>query len=40
MRTPMSFSSSGVTTMKMISITSTTSTSGVMLMLEFGSPAA
>ena len=35
----MSFSSSGVTTMKMISSTSTTSTSGVTLMSEFGRPA-
>jgi hypothetical protein len=32
----MSFSSRGVTTMKMMSSTSTTSTSGVTLMSEFG----
>ncbi len=35
----MSFSSSGVTTMKMMRSTSTTSTSGVTLMSEFGRPS-
>src|ERR1700758_3610001 len=35
-RTPISFSISGVSTMKMISSTSTTTTSGVMLMSERG----
>src|SRR5690242_10450948 len=35
----MSFSSSGVTTMKMMRSTSTTSTSGVMLISELGLPA-
>src|SRR5947207_115918 len=35
-RTPISFSISGVSTMKMIRSTSTTSTSGVMLMSERG----
>src|SRR5690606_16227822 len=36
--TSMSFSRSGVTTMKMMRSTSTTSTSGVTLMSVFGSP--
>ena len=38
-RTWMSFSKSGVTTMKMMSSTSTTSTRGVTLMSELGRPS-
>ena len=39
-RTPISFSISGVSTMKMMSSTSTTSTSGVMLMSDLMAPLA